>query len=162
MKTADQRIDHILRRMLADRTEDAPAGAVKWAKNLYRMRAVERPAGLFQIIKAAMTVNIAPGELAFGERSGGAGQAQQMLFEAGDHAIDLRIKASGGTVEVRGQVLGTGFDNAEVTLDGPDRSFTATTDEQSTFTFQGVVPGDYGMTISGEAAEIIIEQLTLQ
>jgi len=161
MKTPDQRIEHILQRMLADRSTDAPADAIKWAKDHFRTRVVEQPAGLLQRIKAAITVNIAPGELAFGERSAGTGQARQMLFEAGENAIDLRITAVGDKLEIRGQILGVGFENAKIVLSG-ETNYTANADEMATFTFKGVAAGDYGLTVSGTTAEIVIEELTLE
>ena len=147
--------------MLADRTPDAPADTIKWAKDHFRTRVVEQPAGLLQRIKAAITVNIAPGELAFGERSVDAGQARQMLFEAGENAIDLRITAVGNRFDVRGQILGAGFENAEIQLSGAT-NYTARADDMATFTFTGVAAGDYDVTVSGTRTEIVVEELTLR
>jgi hypothetical protein len=147
--------------MLADRSEDAPADAIKWAKGLYRTRVVEKPAGILQRINALVTADIAPGQLAFGERSGGAGQARQMLFEAGDNAIDLRVTSAKGTFEIRGQILGPGFDNADIRLSGPDVKGSAKAGGDATFSFSNVPAGEYSLTASGETAEIVIEQLTL-
>ena len=147
--------------MLADRTPDAPADAIKWAKDHFRTRVVEQPAGLLQRIKAAVTVNIAPGELAFGERSGSSAQARQMLFEAGENAIDLRITALDGKFDIRGQILGAGFENAEIQLSG-DTNHTAKADDMATFTFSGIAAGDYTLAVSGTTTEIVIEELTLK
>ena len=147
--------------MLADRTPDAPADTIKWAKDHFRTRVAEQPAGLLQRIKAAVTVNIAPGELAFGERSGNAGQARQMLFEAGENAIDLRITAIEDKFDVRGQILGVGFENAEIRLSGA-ANYTARADDMATFIFTDVAAGDYDVTVSGTRTEIVVEELTLR
>lgn len=161
MKTSDQRIEHILRRMLADRSTDAPSDSIKWAKNFYRTRPMEQPAGIMQRIIAVVTANIAPGQLAFGERSSGAGQARQMLFEAGENAIDLRITESSGKFDVKGQILGNGFERSHITLAG-DAAFTTETDESATFAIAGLPAGQYTLTIRGEAVELVVEQLMLK
>ena len=161
MKTPEKRTEHILKRMLADRANDAPADAIKWVKGLYRTRVVEKPAGLFQRIMAVVAADIAPGQVAFGERSASAGDARQMLFEAGENAVDLRITSLGGKLDIRGQVLGEGFDNAEIKLATGGSTYKAKADDSSTFALQNVVAGDYTLTIRGDAAEIVIEQLTL-
>jgi hypothetical protein len=162
MKTSEQRIEHIVKRMLADRLQDAPADAIKWAKDLYRTRVVAKPAGLLQRIVAVITADIAPGQLAFGERSGSAGQARQILFEAGENAVDLRITSANGKFDIRGQILGDGFENADIELASGDTKFTAKADEMSTFSFGSVSAGDYSLTVSNDSAEIVIEQLTLK
>ena len=161
MKTPEQKIQHILKRMLADRAEDAPADAVKRAKGLYRTRVVEKPAGLFQRIIAAVTADIAPGQLAFGERSAIAGEARQMLFEAGENAVDLRITSVDGKFDIRGQVLGGGFDNAEIELANGASTLTAKADDAS-FVLARIAAGEYIVTIRGDAAEIVIERLMLK
>ena len=162
MKTSDQRIEHILRRMLADRAEDAPADAIKWAKEHYRTRVVEKPASFLQRIIAVVTADIAPGQLAFGERSGAAGQARQVLFEAGEHAVDLRIASANGTFDIHGQILGDGFENAEVMLTSGDTRLATQTDGTAAFTFSGITAGEYSLTASTNTTEIVIEQLTLK
>lgn len=162
MKTSEQRIEHILKRMLADRTGDAPPDAVKWAKGLYRTRVVEKPAGLVRRIVAVVTAEIAPGLLAFGERSGAAGGARQMLFEAGGNAVDLRITETKDKFDIRGQILGDGFENANIELANGDKKFTTQADAMSTFSYTGVAAGEYSLTITGQAAEIVIEQLKIQ
>ena len=162
MKTSEKRIEHILKRMLADRTTDAPADAIKWAKGLYRTRVVEKPAGLLQRIMAVVAADIAPGQLAFGERSASAGQARQMLFEAGENAVDLRITSVDGKFDIRGQVLGGGFDNAEIELASGASILSAKADDSSAFVLQNIVAGEYSLTIRGDAVEIVIERLMLR
>jgi len=148
--------------MLADRSTDAPADSIKWAKNLYRTRTTQQPAGILQRIMAVVTADLAPGKPAFGERSGSAGQARQMLFEAGENAVDLRITSAKTGFDIRGQVLGDGFENAVIELAAGDARFTATADPMATFSISGIPAGDYDLTIKAEAAGIVIEQLRLK
>lgn len=148
--------------MLADRSGDAPADSIKWAKNLYRTRMAQQPASFIKRIMAVVTADLAPGRPAFGERSGAAGQSRQMLFEAGDNAVDLRITASKGVFDVQGQVLGDGYGNAVIELAAENTKFTATADSMAAFSISGVSAGDYTLTIKRRATEIVIERVTLK
>ena len=148
--------------MLADRSEDAPADSIKWAKDLYRTRAVEKPAGIVHRIMAVIAADLAPGTPAFGERSGEGGQARQMLFEAGDNAVDLRITPADGKFEVRGQILGEGFENAQVALSAGEVKISTQADSASGFSFNAVRAGKYDMTITLETAEIVVERLDIK
>jgi hypothetical protein len=154
-------LDHIVRRMHEDTSIDAPADAIKYVKNLYRTRAVET-GSLVKRILAVLKMDLAPDRAAFGERSAADGQARQMLFEAGDNAVDLRIKAVGKHFEVHGQILGDGFDNGSIEIASSLKTITTEIDEMSEFNFPEVPAGDYNITISGHRKEIVIEEVTVR
>ena len=84
-------INKIVSLMETDSSVDAPTDAIKWAKNIFRTRAVEPKKSLVQKVLAVLQIDLSPNKAAFGERSASGAQARQMLFQAGDNSIDLRI-----------------------------------------------------------------------
>ena len=70
-----------------------------------------------------------------------------MLFDAGDNAVDLRIKAVENGFDIRGQVLGAGFENGEVEVMGPKGMIHENLSSTSQFSFGGLAAGDYSVTI---------------
>ncbi|MDM7921589.1 MAG: hypothetical protein QUS14_04745 [Pyrinomonadaceae bacterium] len=158
---SDETTNKILRLMQADDSVDAPADSIKWAKNLFLSRATERKPSMLQRLIAVLQAEIAPGQVAFGERSASAGRARQMLFSAGEVAVDLRITSSGSKFNIRGQVIGDGFENAVVVLFGPNGEIQATADELAEFELNDVAKGTYGVTLTAGEAEIVIEELIL-
>src|ERR1044072_2344307 len=93
MKNSEKQfLEEIVSLMQRDESVDAPQDAIKWSKNLFRTRAAEPKKSFVQKILAVLQVDLAPNKAACGERSAAAAQERQMLFEAGDNGIDLRIK----------------------------------------------------------------------
>ena len=161
MINSEPKLDHIIRRMAGDRSENAPADAIKYAKDLYRTRLAQTQPSMLRRILAVLQADLAPNKAAFGERSVAGGQARQMLFGAGDNAIDLRIKTSGEKFHIRGLILGSGFDGGEAKLTGADLSISSQIDANGGFTFAGLESGEYSLTIQSKEIEISIEKFTL-
>jgi hypothetical protein len=151
-------INKIVHLMETDRSIDAPQDAIKWAKNIYRARAVEPKRSLAQKIMAVLQVDLSPGKAAFGERSGPASQARQMLFSAGENSIDLRIAKTEKGFNVRGQILGEGFANSIVKLG----KFETVSSELSEFSFNEVQSGKYDLTLQAGETEVVIENLEIE
>lgn len=151
----EQKLEHIITRMQSDRSVDAPADVLKYAKDLFRTRAAEP--SIMQRIVAVLKMHLAPNRAAFGERSAGGGAARQMLFDSGDNAIDLRVTAVENGFEIRGQVLGGGFDGGLVLIGDAESAI----DEMGGFKFAVIAAGEYAMTVRGETSEIVIEGLKL-
>lgn len=147
--------------MQTDKSIDAPVDAIRYAKNLYRTRAAEPQPSVIQRVIAALSVDLAPNRATFGERSTGEGQARQMLFESGDNAVDLRIKASGSEFNIRGQILGLGFENSDVEIKNEQVTATTKTGKMSEFRLDGLPSGEYSLAIRGRDIELYIDQLTL-
>jgi len=162
MNTENIKIEHIIQRMLADKSADAPVDAIKYAKNLYRTRAVEPKASIIQRVLAVMQVDLAPNRAAFGERSASASQARQMLFDAGENAVDLRVTAVTDGFDIRGQILGEGFENGEIEIVNSEISVKVKIDKTSAFKVPGLPAGKYSLTVRGKNAEIVLEQLELK
>ncbi|MEQ1604403.1 MAG: hypothetical protein ABL999_05995 [Pyrinomonadaceae bacterium] len=162
MKSSEEkRLEHIIRRMQTDTSIDAPAGALRYAKNLYRSMAPAPQPSLLKRIIAVLNIDLAPNQAAFGERSGAEGQPRQMLFDADEYAIDMRIKEAADGFNLRGQVLGYGFENGMVELTAPVGSVVERLDEFSEFTLNNVQPGEYSLTVRGTGTEIFVEKFTL-
>src|SRR5689334_9706084 len=104
--STEKNLQNIINLMERDDSIDAPADSIRWASNLFRTRAAEPKASLIQKLVAVFQMEIAPNRPAFGERSASASTARQVLYRAGDNAIDLRIEAAKTGFTVRGQILG--------------------------------------------------------
>ncbi len=160
MNSKEDNIERVIRRMLADRSTDAPAGAIKYAKDLYRTRVAEPKASVLQRVMAVMKVDLAPNRAAFGERSAGTGQARQVLFDTGDNAVDLRIAAVDKGFDIRGQVLGSGSEDGAVELVGKAASASGKL-ANGTFRLGAVPAGVYSLSIRCGGKEIFIDKLTV-
>lgn len=158
----EQKIEHIIQRMLTDRSVDAPEDVVTYARNLYRTRAAEPKASIIRRVLAVMQVDLAPNRAAFGERSASGSQARQMLFDSGDNAVDLRITAIDDKFDIRGQILGDGFANGEIEIISDNVSITVKIDKTNAFNVSGLTAGKYNLTITGKNTEIQIDKLELK
>jgi|ERR1043166_888124 hypothetical protein len=162
MKNSEERIEHIIQRMLNDRSVDAPVDAIKYAKNLYRSRMTESQPSLVKRVLAVLKADLAPDQAAFGERSAWSSHARQMFFESGENAVDLRIKSVQNGFEITGQVLGEGFENGAMDIANTDASVQAIIGENSTFKVTGLSAGKYQVAIRGAQTEIFIEELDIR
>ena len=158
----DKQLERMIHRMLSDRSADAPADALQYAKNLYRTRAASPKTSIIHRVMAVMQVDLTPDRSAFGERSAAGSQARQMLFGAGEHAVDLRVTAAKIGFDIRGQILGDGFENGDIEIANNEISNKIKIDKTSEFRVLGLPAGKYNFTIMGENAEIVIEQIELK
>ncbi len=143
--------------MQTDDSVDAPQDAIKWSKNLFKARVREQAPGLIERIIGVLSQDLVPGKAAYGERSGTAGRMRQMLFEAGENRVDLRVAPKGEVFDVRGQILGRGFEGAAVKFAGRETDV----DGFGGFVINGVSKGDYDLTIKGEKIEIVLKGIQL-
>ena len=158
---ADERIDEIIRLMQRDDSIEAPESLVKWAHNLFRSRVAQPKQSLLHKVIAVLRADLLPDRAAFGERSTSASGIRQMLFEAGDNAIDLRIGKTAKGLSVHGQILGDGFEGSEIALKGQDVSFETRSDELSEFRFDAVPSGSYSLRIRKDEVEIVVDEMKL-
>jgi hypothetical protein len=154
--SSERKLKQIVDLMASDDSVDAPADSVKWVKNLFRTVA-ERPSIVKRIV-AVLTADLAGGRPAFGERSTSAAGARQMLFTAGEQAIDLRISETGNGYEIRGQVLGHEIDG-EVALEGT--AYTGVIGADGGFVLSRVPAGRYDLVVKGPDAELVAENIEL-
>ncbi|MEJ7849415.1 MAG: carboxypeptidase-like regulatory domain-containing protein [Pyrinomonadaceae bacterium] len=155
----DEKIEEIARLMHRDDSIDAPPHSLKWAKNLIRSRIAEPKPSILRKITALLQIEISPGQTAFGERSASGSEVRQMLFDAGDNAIDLRIKKTGNNSGIQGQILGEGFEGARMTLENAANTFETIVDQEGSFRLEKVPDGTYRLVIKSTEAEIAVESI---
>lgn len=80
-------------------------------------------------------------------------------YDSGDNAVDIRITLSGKGFDLRGQILGDGFENGEAELTGEQLSTKSKTGEMSEFAFTGVAAGEHKLAIRSGDSEIFIDPL---
>jgi hypothetical protein len=153
--------EQIIRLMQADDSVDAPRESLKGAKNIFRSRITEPKRSLAQKVMAVLRMDLSPQKAAFGERSGSAAQARQMLFEAGENSIDLRIREAENGWEIHGQILGAGFAGGTIELSNKEKSYTARATNESEFKLKGIARGKYNFAARNNERELLIEGLEL-
>jgi hypothetical protein len=157
MNNSDENVKKIIRLMQMDDSTDAPEDAVEWSKNLFRTRAFEPKKSVVEKIRAVLKLDLSANRPVFGERSASAGQGRQMLFEAGENGVDLRISEGENGLTVRGQILGEDFAGAAVRFG----DLTAETNELGEFRFENLPAGTYDLTIRTAEREIVLEEIEL-
>jgi hypothetical protein len=160
--STEKKLQQIIDLMQRDDSVDAPADSIRWASNLYRTRATEPKRSLVQKIAAVLQMEIAPNKPAFGERSASASQVRQMLFKAGDNAVDIRIEPQDKAFSVRGQILGEGLSGASVKLSDDAQTLESQADALSEFAFENVKPGQYELVIRGGDVEITLKTIAIE
>lgn len=148
-------INKIVSLMETDSSADAPQDAIKWAKNIFRTRAIEPKQSLMQKVLAVLKMDLSPNQAAFGERSASTGQVRQMLFQAGEISIDLRIAETEKGFNLRGQILGEGFANCTIKIG----EFETKSNNLSEFSLTEIPSGKYDLTLQTDETEIVIEKL---
>ena len=157
---ANEKIEKIVTLMQTDDSVDAPQDSIKWAKGVFRTRAHAKPT-LVERIFAVLQMDIKVDEPILGERSAATAKVRQVLFTAGDAAIDLRISNDKRSVSVWGQILGNGLSGATVRLSSDTDQYQTQSDEDSEFTFRNVKPGSYQLTIEATGTLIDIQAVHL-
>src|SRR5687767_13343753 len=155
--TNDELINKIVHLMQTDDSADAASDAVKWAKNIFRTRAVQSKKSLVQKVLAVLRVDLSGGQAVFGERSASTSRVRQMFFQAGENAIDLRIAKTESGLNLQGQILGEGFEKCIVKLG----EFETIANELSEFNFKEIPSGKYDLTLLAADREITAANLEL-
>jgi hypothetical protein len=161
MNSSDKIIEKIVQLMAADDSADAPAESVKWVKDLFKTRHIARQPSLISRVVAILTADLSLSRGVAGERSKGTALERQMLFTAGDAAVDLRVGARSDGSSIRGQILGDGYENAKLKLSSSSAAYETQTNELAEFSIEKVKPGIFSLSILGAEKEIVIEELDL-
>lgn len=156
---SQERLEKIISLMERDDSIDAPQDTLRWAKNLFAVRAAE-PGTLRRWI-AVLVSELAPGRPAFGERSAAAGKARQLLYQAGDAAFEVEITPKGKSFELNGQFLGEFQEGSIAVLSSEDGSSECGLSEVGGFIFDKVAKGNYDLVVRTEAGEFAVEGLAV-
>lgn len=156
---SQERLEKIISLMERDDSIDAPQDSVRWAKNLFAVRAAE-PSTLRRWI-AVLVSELSPGRPAFGERSAAAGKARQLLFQAGDAAVEVEITPKGKSFEIKGQFLGEFQEGAVAVLSSDGNRRECGLSGLGAFTFDRVAKGSYDLVVRTEAGEFAVERLAV-
>lgn len=145
------RVEHMLELASADKSEQVPSELVARAVRLMRQRRAAPAPPTRQRTLAALRFDSARAPLALGRR-GGPGAARQLVFSGEGQDVDVRIKASGASWAVWGQLLGAVADG-QVELAGPVRVRT-TLNPLGEFSLPPVPQGAYTLLLQLQDVEI--------
>lgn len=157
-KNNDLEIDRIIRLMQRDESFDAPADAIQWSKNIFLNKAAAPKKSIVERVLAILQMDLSPNRAAFGERSASASQARQLLFQAGENALDIRTLKTERGFNLRGQVLGEGFADCIIKIG----KFETTANELGEFKLTEIPDGIYNLSVQINQKEIVVESLELK
>lgn len=160
-KPNDQNIERIIYLLENDKSFDAPPDAVRWSKNIFLSRVAAPKKSIVRRMLAVLQIDLSPNRAAFGERSAAGAPTRQMLFEAGENNLDLRIKQSENGLNVRGQILGAGFSGCLIKVFNENAAFETRANELSEFEIAEVPGGIYNLSLRSDQIEVVIENLEL-
>lgn len=160
------RLEQVISLMRTDEGTDAPPALVSQAINLFRARAARdanTSPSLARRILAALSFDSLQMSPAYGVRSGQAA-ARQLLYNAGENDLDLRITQSGQEWIVAGQLLGADCEGVpgSVELQGVDKTSRAELNEQCEFRLPAVASGSYQLRVRLGDEVIEIPELELK
>lgn len=151
--------DKIVDLMRRDDSVEAPTNLIKWAKNLAVTR--QPQPSILKRLSAVLKFDLMPETPVLGERSARAVKARQMLFEAGDNAVDIRVELTGRSASIKAQILGAGFGYALIRLEATAHTAETKSTSNSSFEFSKVPRGIYRLTALGKDVELAIEKIEL-
>jgi hypothetical protein len=154
---------HSINLMQSDYSIEAPLEALNFARNLFRTgkRFTPRSPAASRIF-ATLKLDVAPFAPVFGERSANASAERQMLFEAGEYDVDLRIRANDKGFNIAGQILGELSGQISLKLQSADFTRETSVSEIGEFKIENVPAGNYELILQIGEAEIIISDLTVE
>ena len=157
MIKSDKNIEKIIELMQTDDSVDAPTDTISRSKNIFRSKVPVPKQSVLQRVIGILIQELTPETPALGERSAAIGKVRQMLFEADENRVDLRVSAHDDSFDVRGQILGRGWEGAVVEFAG----HTGYVDKFGAFAVKGVGAGIYDLLIKGLSIEIVLRGIEL-
>lgn len=154
-------LEHLFSLMRADDSVDAPRDVIASAVGLFGERTATREPSLVRRLVAALSFDSQRLSPAFGVRSGQTASARQLLYNAGELDIDLRITQSGQAWTVAGQVLGE-CEGGEAFLQGAKGYVTAPLNELCEFTLPEVSGGSYTLKLRFYDVEVEVPDIELR
>jgi anti-sigma factor RsiW len=154
---------HIIDLMRTDEGEHAPQHVIHRAVRLFGPPPVpSSPAvDLRRRVLAVLSFDSQGRAPAFGMRSGAEPVARQLLFNADQHVVDVRIQPEGEAWIVAGQVFGESTINASAELLGATGAGHAALSEQSEFVLPSVQAGRYKLILHLSDMDIELDELNV-
>jgi hypothetical protein len=157
-----EKLESVINLMRTDQAEDAPRELVAHTINLWRTRAsVSKTPGLIQRIVAVLRFDSFQTAPAYAVRSGQAA-ARQLLYNAGDYDVELRIAPSGEAWDVSGQVFGRECAGGQIEMASASLVAQADLNDQCEFALAGLSIGSYQLRLRLTDLEVEIPQLELK
>lgn len=152
-------VERVIGLMRTDETKDTPPSVIAHAVRLFRPRIAQPAPGLLQRVVATLRFDSAQLPLAFGVRAGQPA-GRQLLFNAEQYDVDLRVKPAGEAWQVSGQVLGP-CTGGQVVLQRATSMTQAMLNDLCEFTLPPVSSGRYVLILRLAVVEIEVTQLAL-
>jgi hypothetical protein len=153
-------LKQLVQLMRTDTAEDAPRDVKAQAIALFNARAASAKPSVVRRILAALNFDSAQSSPAYGLRSGQP-QARQFLYSAGENDLDLRVKPSGESWVVSGQLLGQ-CEGGQVRLEGEAATATVEMNDLCEFTLPPVPAGRYTLQLRLTDVEVEVSELDLK
>ncbi|HEX8845416.1 MAG TPA: hypothetical protein VF791_12265 [Pyrinomonadaceae bacterium] len=154
-------LERVVGLMRADKAVDAPPALVAQAVNLFRTRAARTEPSLVRRVVAALSFDSLQMTPAYGVRSGQA-VSRQILYNAGQIDLDLRITPSGDSCNITGQMLGSNCAGGKVELKGASVQFGAELNDQCEFRLPPVPAGTYNLRLLLTDTEVEVPNLEIR
>ena len=146
--------------MRSDKMEDAPSNVLQRAFSIMPRKVVVETPSLIQKIVAALSFDSATFTPAYGVRSGATSTSRQLIFNAGERDVDLRITSHGNEWVIAGQILGCAEGHVE--LKGENVTYKAELKELCEFKLPPVKEGTYKLYLMFEDAEIELPEIVVK
>jgi hypothetical protein len=148
-------LEHLIGLMRSDTSVDAPADLLARVVGLFHQRRNRLPRRLV----ATMRFDSARQPQGVGVRSGFTG-VRQLVFNADDIDLDLRLSPVTSGWAVSGQLLGN-CHGGEVELHGPQGAARATLNQLCEFKLLPIQPGLYTLTLHLDGTDLEITDLDI-
>lgn len=155
-------LEQTIATMRMDMAEDVPSDVSARAINLFRPRTSTRTTlSVARRVLAALSFDSMQLTPQFGVRSGQA-TARQLLYNADEIDLDVRVEQRGAEWAVTGQVLARTCGGGKVELASLPVTVQAELNEQCEFTLPAVPAGRYTLRLRLADTEIEVPDLVLQ
>jgi hypothetical protein len=154
------RVEKLVALMRSDYSVDPPDYVLKRALRLFRPAEQPTPVAKLRHLVASMRFDSGFAPLVMGMRSGPA-EGRQMLYDADDRVIDLRINPERNTWRLTGQILGPD-EPGVVELRSDEFSAMAELNDMCEFVLSAIPSGRYSLFIRQGNQEVEIADLEIQ
>lgn len=157
-REALREVQQLIKLMQSDQAVDPPSAVTARALRIFRPRVAAPTPSLLQRIVATLQFDTLQRAPAMGLRFNAAAP-RQLLFQAGDYDLDLRLTPTenGTTWTVAGQVLGGDKRGGQVKLHSQAHQAQAPLTALNEFVVRALPVGDYTLVIQLADEEIVIE-----